>query len=100
MDNISREQLIHNLQQSFQPLTQEYNLDHIGVFEEEGQGSQYYVGYTIKKDGKAYMVHQPYTKRADNTLSPMESKWTIESDKPNDVDTNGYKRLEDALKEI
>jgi hypothetical protein len=100
MESISREQLIHNLQQSFQSLTQEHNLDHIGVFEEEGQDSQYYVGYTVKKDGKAYMVHQPYTKRDDNTLSPMETKWTVETDNPNGIDTNGYKRLEDALEEI
>ncbi|WP_113927739.1 DUF5634 family protein [Bacillus sp. P14.5] len=97
---ISREQLINDLQTAFPSLLEEYGLEDIGIFEEEGQKDQYYLGYTMKKDGKAYMIHLPYKKDHDGGLEPSSEQWTIESDDPESVDTSGFNSIEAALKMI
>ncbi|MGF2614865.1 hypothetical protein FZC84_08445 [Rossellomorea vietnamensis] len=97
---ISREQLINELQTAFPSLLEEYGLEDIGIFEEEGQKDQYYLGYTMKKDGKAYMIHLPYKKDHDGGLEPSSEQWTIESDDPESVDTSEFNSIEAALKMI
>ncbi|MGM0846225.1 MAG: DUF5634 family protein [Bacillota bacterium] len=97
---LSREQLINDLQTSFPSLLEEYRLEDIGIFEEEGQKDQYYLGYTVKKDGKVYMIHLPYRKDHDGGLEPASEEWTIESDDPGAVDTSGFGSMQAALKEL
>lgn len=60
MDISSREEILNDLQRSFQTYMNQFNLDDIGIFEEQGQGNTYYIGYTVKKDGKTYHIHTPY----------------------------------------
>ncbi|RIW28233.1 hypothetical protein D3H55_21960 [Bacillus salacetis] len=97
---LSREQLINDLQTAFPSLMDDYKLENIGIFEEEGQKDQYYLGYTARKDGKAYMIHLPYKKDHDGGLEPSSSQWTIESDDPGTIDTSGYESLESAFRGI
>jgi hypothetical protein len=97
---LSREQLINELQTAFPSLMEEYNLEDIGIFEEEGQKDEYYLGYTVRKDGKAYMLHLPYKKDHDGGLEPSSNQWTIESDDPDTVDTTGYDSMDSALRGI
>jgi hypothetical protein len=100
MEYLSRGQIIHELQQSFQTYINQYNLDDIGVFEEEGQDDLYYLGYTVKKGGKTYHIHSPYTKNSHGGLSPAENEWTIESDEPQKEDLTGYHNLESVFRDI
>lgn len=100
MENLSREQLINNLQTSFESYINQYGIDDIGIFEEEGQDDLYYMGYTIKKDGKTYHIHRPFRKNNNGGLSPIENEWTIESDEPEKTDLKGYHSLDSAFREI
>jgi hypothetical protein len=97
---LSREQLINDLQTAFPSLMEEYGLEDIGIFEEEGQKDQYYLGYTVRKGGKAYMIHLPYKKDHDGGLEPSSHTWTIESDDPDAVDSSGFDSMESALMKI
>ncbi|KOP82855.1 DUF5634 family protein [Cytobacillus solani] len=100
MESLSREQLINNMQKSFQMYINQYGLDDIGVFEEEGQDDLYYFGYTIKKDGKTHHIHSPYRKDTHGGLSPIINEWTIESDEPQKTDLKGYHSLESAFLDL
>ncbi|MBO1513031.1 DUF5634 family protein [Metabacillus bambusae] len=100
MDFLSREQIINELQDSFQPIINKYGIEDIGIFEEEGQDKHYYLGYTVRKEGKTYHIHSPYLKNNHGGLSPEKNEWTIESDEPAKKDLKGFKGLEDALREI
>ncbi|MFB4162230.1 DUF5634 family protein [Alteribacillus sp. JSM 102045] len=97
MEFIPRDQLINELQDSFQPLMEKYNIDNIGVFEEEGQDNTYYVGYTVRKDGKVYMVHLPYTKNVDGHLARAPGGWMVETDEPSNLDVAGYDDLDEVF---
>lgn len=96
----NREEIIQNLQNSFQPLMDKYEIEDIGVFEEEGQKDQYHMGYTIRKDGKTFMIHTPYIKNKDGHLSQADQEWTIETDEPGLEDMTGFKGLDEALRTI
>jgi hypothetical protein len=100
MDFLSREQIINELQDTFQPFINKYGIEDIGIFEEEGQDNHYYLGYTVRKEGKTYHIHSPYLKNNHGGLSPERKEWTIESDEPDRKDLKGFKGLEDALREI
>ncbi|WP_102275145.1 DUF5634 family protein [Cytobacillus massiliigabonensis] len=100
MESLPREQLIANLQKSFQMYINQYGMDDIGVFEEEGQDDLYYLGYTIKKDGKTYHIHSPYRKDTFGGLSLIKNEWTIESDEPQKTDLNGFHSLDSAFRYI
>jgi hypothetical protein len=97
---LSREQLINDLQTASRSLMEEYGLEQIGIFEEEGQKDQYYLGYSVQKNGKAYMVHLPYTKNHDGGLEASAQSWTVESDDPDAVDTTGFENVKAALQKI
>ncbi|MED3553167.1 DUF5634 family protein [Cytobacillus praedii] len=100
MESLPREQLITNMQNSFQTYINQYGVDHIGIFEEEGQDDYYYLGYTVKKAGKTYHIHSPYRKDSHGDLSPIVNEWTIESDEPQKQDLKGYHSLDSALRDI
>ncbi|WP_026584137.1 DUF5634 family protein [Bacillus sp. J33] len=100
MEFLPREQIINALQEPLQSYIDKYGIDDIGIFEEEGQGNQYYLGYTVKKEGRTYHIHSPYFKDDNGGLTPAENEWTIESDEPKGEDRMGYENLEQALREI
>lgn len=100
MEFLPREQIIDEMQQSLQSYLNEYNFDDIGIFEEEGQEERYYMGYTINKNGKTYIVHSPFQKNKAGELSPIAKEWTIETDEPHKKDQKGFHDLESALNHI
>ncbi|WP_318505739.1 DUF5634 family protein [Bacillus sp. T3] len=100
MEYLSREQIINQLQQSFQPYLQQFGLDDIGVFEEHGQGNQYYIGYSAKKGDKTYHIHTPFMKNNNGELAPLNQNWTVETDEPDRKDHGGYQNVESALRDI
>ncbi|MBS4177747.1 DUF5634 family protein [Lederbergia citrea] len=100
MEFLSREQIINELQQSFQPYIEKFDLDGIGIFEEEGKDNRYYLGYTAEKDGKTYHVHIPYIKNNSGALAPVETEWTVESDDPRDEDRRGYNDVESIFRTL
>ena len=100
MEFLSREEIIHELQESFQGIMNQYNIDDIGIFEEEGQGERYYMGYTVKKRGKTYHIHSPYLKNRNGGLSPVQHEWTVESDEPQKEDLKGFHDLESVFRDI
>lgn len=100
MEFLPREQIINALQEAFQSYIDKYGIDDIGIFEEEGQNNQYYLGYTVKKAEKTYHIHSPYIKDDNGGLAPAENEWTVESDEPKGKDRRGFTNLEQAFKEI
>lgn len=100
MEYSTREQIIDELQQSFAAYLNQYDLDDIGIFEEEGQGDQYHFGYTAKKDGKTYHIHTPFIKNNNGDLAPLNHDWTIETDEPEKNDLSGYHDIESAFRDI
>ncbi|WP_077625162.1 DUF5634 family protein [Sediminibacillus massiliensis] len=100
MEYIPREQLISDLQDSFKPIMEKYHVDDIGVFEEEGQDDYYYAGYTVRKNGKVYMVHLPFRKNEQGHLAPAKEKWTVETDDADDRDMSGHDNLDDVFQEL
>ena len=100
MEFLSRQQIINELQQSFQRYLEEFDLDGIGIFEEEGQEDRYYLGYTAEKEGKTYHIHIPYIKNSSGGLAPIKNEWTVESDDPQADDRRGYNDLESVFSEM
>jgi Family of unknown function (DUF5634) len=100
VDYLSREQIMNELQQSFQPYLNMYGIENIGIFEEEGQDNRYYLGYTTRKDGQTHHIHLPFQKNNDGGLSPMDSKWTVESDNPLEKDLKEFEDLDHVFREI
>ena len=100
VDYLSREQIMNELQQSFQPYLNKYGIEDIGIFEEEGQGDRYYIGYTTQKDGKTHHIHLPFQKNNDGELAPIDNKWTVESDNPQEKDLKEFEDLDHVFREI
>jgi len=100
MEYLTREQIINDLQQSYQPYMDKFDIEDIGIFEEEGQDDQYYIGYTARKEGKTYHIHTPFKKNHRGELTPIKNEWTIESDEPQREDLHGFRDIESALREI
>ncbi|GLB59902.1 hypothetical protein NCCP133_20340 [Cytobacillus sp. NCCP-133] len=86
MEFLPREQIINLLQEPFQLYIDKYGIDDIGIFEEEGQNNQYYLGYTVKKAGKTYHIHSPFIKDDHGGLASAENEWILESDEPKGED--------------
>jgi hypothetical protein len=100
MDFLPREQIINALQEPLQSYISKYGIDDIGIFEEEGQDNQYYMGYTVKKEGKTYHIHSPYTKNDNGGLAPIKNEWTVETDEPQKDDRRGFNDLDQAFRVI
>ncbi|WP_179295638.1 DUF5634 family protein [Bacillus sp. FJAT-45350] len=97
MDFISRETIVAEMNESMQSLLDKYSLDDIGVFEEQGEGDTYYLGYTIRKNGEIYMIHKPFKKNDENQLLIEKQEWIIETD---DGDTGGFTNLDEVFATI
>jgi hypothetical protein len=100
VEYLSREQITNELQQSFQPFLNKYQIEGISIFEEEGQDDRYYLGYTTRKDGKTHHIHLPFQKDRDGGLAPIDNKWTVESDNPMEKDLTEFVDLDDVFREI
>jgi hypothetical protein len=97
MDVQSRNTIINSLEGDFNTLMEQYNLDRIGVYEEEGKDNLYYMGYTVVKDGKTYMLSTPYSKDNNGQLSSKNAPWTLQAE---DGEKAGYQTIHDILSEI
>jgi len=97
MEYGTREEIMNTLQQSFHTLMDSYKLEDIGLFEEQGQNGEYYIGYTINQNGATYMLHQTYKMNQDGQFSLINKEWTIETDEPKFDDKKGYGSIEDAF---
>ncbi|WP_236939176.1 DUF5634 family protein [Evansella clarkii] len=100
MDFLPRETIVNDLMHSFEPLMEKYILEDISVFEEEGEGDQYHMGYTVRKDDRVYMIHLPYRKNEDNQLAPVKREWVIESDAGDEPEAHGLENLDDVFEKI
>jgi len=100
VDYLSREQIMNELQESFQPYLNKYGIEAIGLFEEEGQDDRYYLGYTTRKDGKIHHIHLPFQKNGDGGLAAIDRKWTVESDNPQEKDLKDFEDLDHVFREI
>ncbi|MET3696415.1 hypothetical protein SAMN05877753_103341 [Bacillus oleivorans] len=100
MDFLPREQIIRDLQQSFQMYINQYGIEDIGIFEEEGEDDRFYLGYTVRKDGKTYHIHTPYMKNNNGELAVIHEDWTVETDEPQREDLSGYPDLDSVFREI
>ncbi|SEM93507.1 hypothetical protein SAMN05192533_10752 [Mesobacillus persicus] len=100
MDISSREEILNDLQRSFETYMNQFNLDDIGIYEEQGQGNTYYIGYTVKKDGRTYHIHTPYHQNEHGGFTSGKKEWTVEPDDPNKEDLSGYDDLESVLRDI
>ncbi|RXI95527.1 hypothetical protein DS745_24040 [Anaerobacillus alkaliphilus] len=94
MEYFQRETIINEMNDSLQGMLAKYGLDDVGIFEEEGEGKTYYLGYTVRKNGVVYMIHQAFTKNEEGQLAPAESSWVIESEAG---DTRGYQNLDEVF---
>lgn len=97
---LSREEILNDLQQLLPTYLDKYNLDDIGIYEEQGQGDVYYIGYTVKKDGKTYHIHTPYHQNEHGELTSHQQSWTAEPDEPNKEDLKGYHDLDSVFRDI
>jgi hypothetical protein len=100
MKFLSRDHIIHELQESLETYIEKFGVENIGIFEEEGEDDRYYIGYTATKNGKTYHIHTPFRKNNSGELTPIENEWTIEPDDPEGNDLRGYEDLESAFREI
>ncbi|MBU9713124.1 DUF5634 family protein [Evansella tamaricis] len=97
MEYQPREILLDDLIHTLQPLIEKYDLEEIGIFEEEGQGNNYYLGYRVLKDGKEFIVHLPYEKNKEGNLGKLKQEWAIETEEADDIDLHGYKNLDEVF---
>ncbi|MEC2076147.1 DUF5634 family protein [Metabacillus fastidiosus] len=100
MEFLSREAIINELQQSFQSYIDKFDIEAIGIFEEEGQADQYYIGYTVTKNNETFHIHTPYIKNANGDLAPISKEWTVESDDPQKDDFKEYNNLDNLFLEL
>ncbi|MGE8203923.1 DUF5634 family protein [Heyndrickxia sp. NPDC080065] len=97
MDYIKRETLIDQMNGQLKDIMDKYQLEDIGIYEEEGAGKDYYLGYTVRKNGKIFMLDMPYVKDDSGELALKEKVWTIQSD---EGEIKGLHSLDDVFNEI
>lgn len=97
MEFLTREAIMSNMTNSLTKMLHNYQLEDVGVFEEEGEDDRYYIGYTIRKDGKVFMIHQPFLKNVEGQFAPLDNEWVIESE---EVDWHGFDSLDDVFNHI
>lgn len=100
MEFLPREEVIQQLQRPFQSLMDQYDIDDIGIFEEEGEENRYFLGYNVKKSGKTYHIHMPYQKNHYGELAPLRNEWILETDEPAKDDQRGFQTLEGVLRKL
>jgi hypothetical protein len=97
MEFVPRSVIIHEFIDALQPLMDVYHLDQVGIFEEEGEGNKYYIGYTINKDDKMIVLHMPFVKNERGELALEKQEWTVRKD---GREQKGYYSLQAAMDEI
>ena len=97
MEFAPRSVIINEFIDTLQLLMDVYQLDQVGVFEEEGEGNKYYIGYTINKDDKMIVLHMPFVKNERGELALEKQEWTIRKD---GREQKGYQFLQEAMDEI
>lgn len=100
MEHLSREEILNDLQRSFESYINQYDIDDIGIFEEQGENNHYYFGYTVKKGDKTFHIHSPYSQKGNDRFTPEKSSWTIETDNPKDKDVRGYSDLDSVFQNL
>ena len=74
-----------------------YQIEGIGIFEEEGQDDRYYLGYTTRKDGKTHHIHLPFQKDGDGGLASIDRKWTVKSNNPHGKRSKEFVRFRSCI---
>lgn len=97
MEYINYEELKSDMNHHLQDLMTKYDLEDIGIYEEEGAGDTYYMGYTVRKDGKIYMVNMPYKKDCNGGLAIEHQEWTIQQEAG---ESKGFHSLEEVFSHI
>ncbi|MBL5772457.1 DUF5634 family protein [Bacillus sporothermodurans] len=97
MDYLNREILINQMNAQLKELMDHYQLEDIGIYEEEGAGDDYYLGYTVRKNGEVYMINMPYMKDAYGNLGLKNRDWTIQSD---EGEKKGFHNLDEVFDHI
>ncbi|WPL42447.1 DUF5634 family protein [Priestia megaterium] len=77
MEYVKRETAISELTHHMDDILNKYNLQGVSVYEEEGEGNHYYLGYTVKKDDHVFMLNRPYIKDKDGKLGYTYSTVSI-----------------------
>ncbi|MCM3151373.1 DUF5634 family protein [Priestia megaterium] len=97
MEYVGREAIVSELTHHMDDILNKYNLQGVSVYEEEGEGNHYYLGYTVKKNDHVFMLNRPYLKDKDGKLAVEKQEWTVQG---NEGEKNGYTSLEDAFQKI
>ncbi|WP_044748224.1 DUF5634 family protein [Bacillus alveayuensis] len=97
MEFVKREVIMNELIETLEPMMKTYDLDQIGIFEEEGENDLYYMGYAINKDEEMILLHMPFVKNARGELALQKQEWTIRMD---GNEQKGYHSLDEAMKQI
>lgn len=98
MEYKHRDELLDDFIHSLEPMLEKYELEDIGIYEEEGQGAHYFMGYTIRKEGKVYMVNRPYVKNDNKELALEKEEWTIQTDEGDEV--KGLHSIDEVFEKI
>jgi hypothetical protein len=93
----NREIILKEMQQSLQPLMKQYDLDSIGIYEEEGEDENYYLGYSIEKNDNFFIINIPYIKNNEGELAVKDTNWTIQLD---DHEEKNLKNLDEVFNRI
>ncbi|WP_209124289.1 DUF5634 family protein [Alkalihalobacillus sp. BA299] len=97
MEYLSRDEILEEMNQSLRPIMEKYEVEDIGIFEEQGEGNHYYIGYTIRKDGEVFMTHTPFVRNEEGLFRPEKNEWIIETD---NGDLRGFSSLDDVFEEM
>ncbi|MFC7395489.1 DUF5634 family protein [Scopulibacillus cellulosilyticus] len=97
MEYVPRETVLNDMKSEMKNVMNNYGLEDIGLYEEEGEGREYYIGYTVRKDGKVYMINIPFVKNDKNELAIAEQCWMIQEE---NGDYKGCKTLGEVFQAI
>ncbi|WP_102347150.1 DUF5634 family protein [Bacillus sp. Marseille-P3661] len=97
MEYKNRESILDEMQKSLQPLMQQYDLDSIGIYEEQGEDENYYIGYSIEKKDNFFIINLPYVKNEQGNLAVKDTNWTIQLD---DHEEKNIKSLDEVFNRI
>ena len=97
MDYISVETIHNDFKESLSVLIQQYNLAEASIYEEEGEGDTYYIGYTVKKRGYTYHISMPFEKKDEDQIALSKPEWTIQAE---EGEYKGFESLDDVFEKI
>lgn len=98
MEFLSRESVLQELNDSLEQMMTKYNLDDVGIYEEEGANEEFFLGFTVRKNGKVYMINEPYVKDEKGNIAIKEKTWTIQTDQGKEA--KGFDSLDEVFQHI